>query len=148
MSSRRTALLLLSLLTAATAGCIEIKRDEESSDGTPVASIAVTPASGPAPLAVSVSGAASTVADGRTATYAWNFGDGGSATGVTATHTYAAVGEYTIKLTVTDDKDRSGSTTTRVVATGGAAVFNSSAFDAANYQDEPGSGTYDATTLQ
>lgn len=135
-------------LAVALAGCIEVEREEDSPDRTPVASIAVNPASGPAPLAVSVSGAASTVADGRTPSYVWTFGDGSSATGVTATHTYAAVGEYAIQLTVTDDKGRSGSTTTRVVATGSEAVFNSSVFDGTNYQDEPGSGTYDATTLQ
>jgi PKD repeat protein len=146
MSSRRTILLLT--LATALAGCIEIEREGDTPDRTPVANIAVNPASGPAPLAVSVSGAASTVADGRTPSYAWAFGDGSTATGVTATHTYAAVGEYTLQLTVTDDKGRSGSTTTRVVATGTQAVFNSSVFDGANYQDEPTSGTYDATTLQ
>ena len=33
-------------------------------------------------------------------TYAWDFGDGGMATTVTATHTYTAVGNYTVSLTV------------------------------------------------
>jgi PKD repeat protein/uncharacterized protein YgiM (DUF1202 family) len=41
--------------------------------------------------------------DGNIATYAWDFGDGASAQGVQATHTYAAAGSYTVRLTVTDD---------------------------------------------
>ncbi|MGO4592525.1 PKD domain-containing protein [Leifsonia sp. 2TAF2] len=42
--------------------------------------------------------------DGTIASYAWDFGDGATGTGVTATHSYAAAGPYTVKLTVTDDK--------------------------------------------
>ena len=34
--------------------------------------------------------------------YSWNFGDGGTGSGVTASHTYLAAGTYTIRLTVTD----------------------------------------------
>jgi len=35
-------------------------------------------------------------------TYSWNFGDGGSATGLTATHSYTTAGTFTTTLTVTD----------------------------------------------
>lgn len=35
-------------------------------------------------------------------TYVWDFGDGSSGTGVTATHRYATPGEYAVRLTVTD----------------------------------------------
>ena len=41
--------------------------------------------------------------DGTIASYAWDFGDGGTATGATASHTYTVAGDYTITLTVTDD---------------------------------------------
>ncbi|MGY1693094.1 LamG-like jellyroll fold domain-containing protein, partial [Geodermatophilus sp. SYSU D01105] len=41
-------------------------------------------------LVVSVDGSASADADGRVASYAWEFGDGGTGTGATASHTYAA----------------------------------------------------------
>jgi subtilisin family serine protease len=46
--------------------------------------------------------------DGSLASYAWNFGDGHTATGVTANHTYAADGTYTVTLTVTDDEGATG----------------------------------------
>ena len=36
-------------------------------------------------------------------TYAWDFGDGATANGVTATHEYATAGTYPVRLTVTDD---------------------------------------------
>jgi PKD repeat protein len=44
------------------------------------------------------------IASGGTApyTYAWSFGDGGTSTGVTATHTYSTTGAYSVTLSVTD----------------------------------------------
>jgi PKD domain len=35
-------------------------------------------------------------------TYAWDFGDGATATGATTTHTYTQTGAYTLRLTVAD----------------------------------------------
>lgn len=49
--------------------------------------------------AVEVSGRFSSGGGGITA-YEWEFGDGSTATGVNATHTYSASGTYTISLTV------------------------------------------------
>ncbi|MCZ2825176.1 MULTISPECIES: PKD domain-containing protein [unclassified Modestobacter] len=51
----------------------------------------------------SVDGSGSTDADGTVTAHAWDFGDGSTGTGATATHTYAADGTYTVVLTVTDD---------------------------------------------
>jgi PKD repeat protein/type 1 glutamine amidotransferase len=42
--------------------------------------------------------------DGDTLTYAWDFGDGGTSTEANPTHTFAAVGDYGVKLIVTDGR--------------------------------------------
>jgi PKD repeat protein len=47
---------------------------------------------------------ASADTDGTVASYAWDFGDGQTGTGQTPSHTYALAGDYTVKVTVTDDK--------------------------------------------
>jgi PKD repeat protein len=54
-------------------------------------------------LDVAVDASASSDVDGTIASYAWDFGDGGTATGMTAVHTYASEGIYTITLTVTNN---------------------------------------------
>lgn len=64
---------------------------------------AFTEVVGPDGMTVSVDGSASSDADGSVTAFAWTFGDGGTATGATASHTYAEPGSYRIELTVTDD---------------------------------------------
>jgi len=54
-------------------------------------------------LTVSVDASLSSDLDGTIVTYAWDWGDTTTGTGVTAVHTYATKGTYTIMLTVTDD---------------------------------------------
>jgi PKD domain-containing protein len=61
----------------------------------PVAAATATPTSGVTPLAVSFDGNGSSDPDGSIALYSWSFGDGATATGVTASHTYASAGTYT-----------------------------------------------------
>src|SRR5439155_6498627 len=60
------------------------------------------PYSGVEGTAVSFNGTGSSDPDGDAITYAWTFGDGGSATGATPSHVYADNGSYTATLTVTD----------------------------------------------
>jgi PKD repeat protein len=69
-------------------------------------------------LACSFSGAGSTDSDGTIASYAWNFGDSTTGTGVTASHTYADSGTYTVSLVVTDNAGLSSvAATTSVTVT-------------------------------
>lgn len=57
---------------------------------------------GPARLALAFDGTASSDPEGTALSHDWSFGDGATATGVTASHTYAAPGAYSATLTVTD----------------------------------------------
>jgi PKD repeat protein len=78
-----------------------------------VAEPAVTPVPG-APVAwyqstvsgmgVSLDGSGSCDCDGEIVSYQWEFGDGTTGEGVTATHTYAREGTYRVVLIVTDNK--------------------------------------------
>jgi PKD repeat protein len=52
--------------------------------------------------------------DGSIASYAWAFGDGGTATTSSPRHTYAAAGTYTVTLTVTDNDGATDTATKQV----------------------------------
>jgi PKD repeat protein/type II secretory pathway pseudopilin PulG len=58
----------------------------------------------------------STDSDGTITTWSWNFGDGGTSTLQNPSHVYAAVGSYTVTLTVTDDDFADGSISQSVSA--------------------------------
>ncbi len=80
----------------------------------PTAVASASPASGTAPLTVTFDGRASSDSDGTITTYAWSFGDGGSAQGQVVAHTYASAGTYIARLTVTDDDGATDSDTVTV----------------------------------
>ena len=76
------------------------------------------PYNGTADVAIQFDGSGSTDADGNIVSYAWNFGDGNTGSGVNPAHTYTAAGTYTVQLTVTDDSGDTGiNQTTAVVVT-------------------------------
>ena len=74
-------------------------------DNTPVArfTAAPNPAACGQSVAFNGSGSSHGRPDRSIVSYTWDFGDGGTAEGVTVSHTYNAFGTYTARLTVTDN---------------------------------------------
>ena len=92
----------------------------------PTAVIAVSPTDPEPHDAVFFNGTGSTAAAGRTVvSYNWDFGDGSTASGATASHVYDIDGEFVVTLKVTDDQDQVGVATAgvSVVAVGPKADF-------------------------
>ncbi len=74
-----------------------------STNVVPTADIVADQVVGEVPLAVAFDGSGSSDADGSIVDWAWNFGDGATASGPSASHTYTAPGTYSATLSVTDD---------------------------------------------
>jgi len=74
--------------------------------------------------AVTFDAGQSTDTDGALTAFAWDFGDGSTAHGVSAPHVFAEPGTYAVALTVTDDAgtENSRTTTTRQVTVNPAPV--------------------------
>jgi len=70
-------------------------------------------------MLVSVDATSSSDPDGTITSYDWTFGDGGTGTGVTASHTYTIWGDYWIVLTVTDSNSMTSTMSQQVTVPGG-----------------------------
>jgi len=84
----------------------------------PTAQFTATPPSGANNVSVFFDGSTSSDSDGRIVTYTWDFGDGTTATGATASRNYGP-GQWTARLTVRDNSNATG-TTTRTISVSGA----------------------------
>jgi PKD repeat protein len=82
------------------------------------------PYSGAVNTAISFTSAGSVDTDGTIVSYAWLFGDGGSAVGPTPTHTYSVAGTYKVYLTVLDNQGATGTDSAQVIVTGGGGGTN------------------------
>jgi hypothetical protein len=78
------------------------------------------PTTGAVGAPLTFNGSASSDPDGTIVSYAWTFGNGQSATGATASQSYAAAGTYTVRLTVTDNAGASASRDHTVVISAAA----------------------------
>src|SRR5207249_7993722 len=78
-------------------------------------------------VALGFDGSLSSDADGTIASYTWSFGDGGVASGVAVSHSFARAGLFTVTLTVTDDLGLSSSDTVSVTIANRAPVANAGA---------------------
>jgi PKD repeat protein len=97
-----------------------------STNQPPTAVIAATPNSAYAPATVSVSAAGSSDPDGTIASSVISFGDGTSASGLTASHTFSA-GVYTLTAKVTDNLGASSTATTSMTVKAPEVIVNSPA---------------------
>jgi PKD repeat protein len=109
--------------------------DDGRSTATTTRSVTVTPNAVPTAAftpavterTVALDASASGDRDGTVAGYAWDFGDGSTGTGRTASHTYGTDGTYRVALTVTDD-DGATATTQVDVAVEATVVLAADAF--------------------
>ena len=75
-------------------------------------------------ITLSFNGSGSVDRGGTITSYAWRFGDGGTASGVSPTHAYATPGTYTATLTITDSRGSSASDTAVVRVVNRSPVAN------------------------
>ena len=89
------------------------------SNSPPTAVLSASPASGPAPLTVTLNGSGSSDVEGPIAQYRWTFGDGQTQTTTTSSvqHTYAA-GTYTASLVVVDGQGATSQPDTETIQSG------------------------------
>lgn len=88
----------------------------------PIAVISALPTSGPAPLLVRLNAAGSSDTDGQITTYAWDFGDGRTASGTQTQVTYSTPGTYIVTLKLTDNRGGTTSVTETVTVDPTAAA--------------------------
>jgi PKD repeat protein len=72
-----------------------------------IAAFTADPTSGPKPLPVNFDASGSEDSDGGILSYAWDFGDGTTGSGVAPSHTYSENGLYTVILTVSSSNETS-----------------------------------------
>jgi PKD repeat protein len=75
-------------------------------------------------LMCNLDGTGSSDTDGTIQNYAWNFGDGNTASGpgATVSHSYATGGSYTVTLTVSDNGGATGQTSHSVSVSSGGSI--------------------------
>jgi hypothetical protein len=96
-------------------------------------------------LTCTLNASASSDPDDAIVNYAWSFGDGTSGSGQTTTHTYPKAGNYTVRLTVTDNAGASATTSRAFnpISLSARAYKQNSTEKVALSWNTPGGTTYD-----
>jgi PKD repeat protein len=77
----------------------------------PIAAFTVNPPNAAKNVQIAFDGSGSSDPDGTIQLFQWDFGDGAKAEGRTTTHEYSSSGNFTVTLTVTDNRSSKGNTT-------------------------------------
>jgi PKD repeat protein len=101
----------------------------------PTAQISVEPTRVQAGEEASFSAAGSTDPDNNIVSYEWDFGDGNTASGMTATHSYSQWGHYTARLTVRDSDGLSDTSEAEVVVASATIAISFSALSFTGDED-------------
>lgn len=109
MVSRFTVLMIVVALVLGFSSCTRDTQPPQPKNTPPIASMEFEPKWGEAPLTVLFSAATSSDPDGQIVSYAWDFGDSSSGSGVFVEHQYKKKGSFVVTLTVTDDKGATAS---------------------------------------
>src|SRR5437867_13277802 len=107
-------------------------------------SVSANPSSGVAPLNVNFT-ATVKLASGYVTAYNWSFGDGQTSTQILPSHLYQSQGNYTAKVTITDNSGNKASASTLVNVSGIESLsdtFNSGSLDSSKWlaSNEPAPG--------
>lgn len=93
-----------------------------SANNLPTAVLTAAPTEGAAPLAVAFDGSLSLGGNGPVVAWEWDFGDGTTASGALADHTYANSGLYVARLTVANGDGGLAATDTTITVVGPPAI--------------------------
>ncbi len=99
------------LVSGDTNGDLDVFLTEIEQANSPPIADAGSDLTGQVSMPITLDGSGSHDTDGTIVSYVWDFGDGSSGSGETATHIYNAQGTYTATLTVTDNNGLTGSDT-------------------------------------
>ncbi|HVL49671.1 MAG TPA: PKD domain-containing protein [Candidatus Thermoplasmatota archaeon] len=148
---KHAILAALLFVGAALAGCVGQPGSEadalkkSSTDGGLVAAFTMTPAKGDKGTVFTFDAAPSELAGAKSVAYTWSFGDGKTATGSKATHSYAYDGTYVARLVITADGATATATKNVVVGSGRNAVPTAALATAPLWVNPGESITFDAS---